>query len=45
MKKRIDLHIHKIVSDGLLTPKQVIDEPHRNGVYIIAMRDHDTVAA
>ena len=26
MQKRIDLHIHTIVSDGMLTPKEVIDE-------------------
>ena len=45
MKKRIDLHIHTIVSDGLLTPKEVIDEAHRNGVSIIAIADHDTVDA
>ena len=45
MGKRIDLHIHTIVSDGLLTPKEVIDEAHRNGVSIIAIADHDTVDA
>ena len=26
MEKRIDLHIHTTVSDGALTPKEVIDE-------------------
>ena len=45
MQKRIDLHIHTIVSDGMLTPKEVIDEAHRNGVSIIAIADHDTVDA
>ena len=45
MQKRIDLHIHTIVSDGMLTPKEVIDEAHRNGVSIIAIADQDTVDA
>lgn len=26
MTKRIDLHIHTSISDGVLTPKEVIDE-------------------
>ncbi len=26
MSKRIDLHIHTNISDGSLTPKEVIDE-------------------
>lgn len=45
MKKRIDLHIHTIVSDGALTPKEVIDEAAKNGVSAIAITDHDTVDA
>lgn len=43
MQRRIDLHIHTIVSDGTLTPKEVIDEAYRNGVSVIAIADHDTV--
>ena len=45
MKKRIDLHIHTTVSDGMLTPKEVIDEACKNGVSIIAIADHDTIEA
>lgn len=45
MQKRIDLHIHTTVSDGWLTPKEVIDEAFKNKVYIIAIADHDTVDA
>lgn len=45
MEKRIDLHIHTIVSDGTLTPKEVIDEAYKNGVSVIAIADHDTVDA
>lgn len=45
MTKRIDLHIHTTVSDGMLTPKEVIDEACKNGVSIIAIADHDTIEA
>ncbi len=45
MEKIIDLHIHTTVSDGALTPKQVIDEAVKNGVDTIAIADHDTIDA
>lgn len=45
MAKRIDLHIHTNVSDGALTPKEVIDEAVKNNVSIIAISDHDTIDA
>lgn len=45
MSKRIDLHIHTNVSDGALTPKEVIDEAVKNNVSIIAISDHDTIDA
>lgn len=45
MPKKIDLHIHTNISDGLLTPKQVIDEAVKNGVSVIAIADHDTIDA
>ena len=45
MKKRIDLHIHTTKSDGVLTPKEVIDEAYKNGVSVIAITDHDTIDA
>lgn len=45
MQKRIDLHIHTTVSDGWLTPKEVIDEAFKNKVSILAIADHDTVDA
>ncbi len=45
MLKRIDLHIHTTASDGRLTPKEVIDEAHKNGVSLIAITDHDTIEA
>ena len=45
MSKRIDLHIHTTISDGSLTPKEVIDEARKNGVSTIAIADHDTIDA
>ena len=43
--KRIDLHIHTNISDGNLTPKEVIKEAYKNGVSVIAITDHDTIEA
>ena len=43
MSKIIDLHIHTTMSDGFLTPKEVIDEAYKNGVSVIAIADHDTI--
>lgn len=43
--KRIDLHIHTNISDGNLTPKEVIEEAYKNGVSVIAITDHDTIEA
>ena len=45
MNKKIDLHIHTTMSDGALTPKEVIDEAEKNGVSVIAIADHDTIEA
>ena len=45
MNKKIDLHIHTTMSDGALTPKEVIDEAHKNGVSVISISDHDSIDA
>lgn len=45
MEKIIDLHIHTTISDGSLTPKEVIDEAVKNGLSTIAIADHDTIDA
>ncbi len=41
-KKKIDLHVHTIYSDGSLTPKQVIELSKKTGVVAVAITDHDT---
>lgn len=45
MEMKIDLHIHTNISDGALSPKEVIDEAKKNGVSVIAIADHDTIDA
>ena len=45
MEKIIDLHIHSTMSDGTLTPYEIVDEAANNGVNTIAIADHDTVDA
>ncbi|WP_422448737.1 PHP domain-containing protein [Thermoanaerobacterium sp. DL9XJH110] len=39
---KVDLHIHTVFSDGLLTPGQVVNEAHRLNLKAIAITDHDT---
>lgn len=39
-----DLHCHSVVSDGTLSPDDVVERAHRNGVDILALTDHDEVA-
>ena len=37
----VDLHLHTTVSDGRLTPKELVDLLARRGVRIAAITDHD----
>ena len=36
-----DLHCHSTVSDGLLTPAEIVRRAHANGVELLALTDHD----
>ena len=45
MARRIDLHIHTNISNGALSPKEVIDEAVKNSVDTIAIADHDSIEA
>jgi 3',5'-nucleoside bisphosphate phosphatase len=40
----IDLHCHSTISDGLLTPAQLVTRAATRGVEILALTDHDDVA-
>jgi len=40
---KVDLHIHSTVSDGRLSPEEVVHRAVKAGLTIIALTDHDTV--
>jgi 3',5'-nucleoside bisphosphate phosphatase len=40
-----DLHLHTTASDGRLSPSELVDEAVRAGLAVIAVTDHDTIAA
>ncbi len=40
--KRINLHLHTNVSDGLLTPAELIQRSRQVGLDLISITDHDT---
>lgn len=42
MEKFIDLHIHSYYSDGLLSPKEIVDYALKRNLAAIAIADHDT---
>ena len=41
----IDLHIHTNKSDGMYTPREIIDMAYSNGINKISITDHDTLDA
>ena len=44
MSFRCDFHVHSTVSDGTLTPAEVVTRAHRKRVDAFALTDHDSVA-
>lgn len=44
MSLKIDLHCHSTVSDGVLSPQDVVARAHANGVQVLALTDHDETA-
>lgn len=42
--KYIDLHVHSNISDGTLSPREVVLLAAKNNLSAIALTDHDTVA-
>lgn len=40
----IDLHSHSRISDGVLSPTELVRRAHANGVKMLALTDHDEVA-
>ena len=45
MEKILDLHVHTNCSDGVLSPKEVVDLAIKNGACAISITDHDTITA
>lgn len=43
MRLNADLHCHSTVSDGWLTPSEVVQRAAANGVTLLALTDHDEV--
>lgn len=43
MEKYIDLHTHSLMSDGSMTPAEVVREAKKAELAAIALSDHDTV--
>jgi predicted metal-dependent phosphoesterase TrpH len=41
----VDLHLHTTASDGRCTPHELVDRALRAGVTVMAVTDHDTIAA
>lgn len=39
----VDLHTHSNVSDGKLSPKELVRLAHANGVGLLSLTDHDTM--
>lgn len=39
-----DLHCHSTASDGMLTPRELVDLAHKNEIELLALTDHDTLA-
>jgi predicted metal-dependent phosphoesterase TrpH len=44
LNKIYDLHCHSTASDGALTPTELVERAHRQGVTALALTDHDTTA-
>lgn len=43
--RKVDLHSHTLVSDGVLTPAELIARAQVNGVDMLSITDHDTIDA
>src|SRR5574341_1278234 len=43
MASRADFHTHSTISDGRLTPTELVDLAYSNGVRIMSLTDHDIV--
>lgn len=42
---KVDLHTHTNISDGKLSPSELLQRAKENGIELLSITDHDTVAA
>ncbi|GAB3481146.1 PHP domain-containing protein [Marinomonas epiphytica] len=42
--RKVDLHMHSTCSDGKLSPTQLVELAHEQGVSLFALTDHDSIA-
>ena len=40
---KVDFHVHTTSSDGVLSPKEVVQRAHKNNVKYLSITDHDTL--
>ena len=43
-QQNFDLHCHSWISDGMLSPQDLVARAHANGVDVLALTDHDEIA-
>jgi 3',5'-nucleoside bisphosphate phosphatase len=43
-RQNFDLHCHSRRSDGTLSPTELVERAHRNGVKVLALTDHDELS-
>jgi predicted metal-dependent phosphoesterase TrpH len=40
----IDLHLHSFVSDGDLSPSEIVRKAKQNGISTLSLTDHDSIS-
>jgi len=42
MSLRYDLHTHSNASDGVLSPRELLEKASQSGIHYLALTDHDS---
>lgn len=42
---KVDFHVHTSCSDGILSPKEIMERAYKNNLKYLAITDHDTLSA
>jgi DNA polymerase III alpha subunit (gram-positive type) len=43
IRRKVDLHLHSVYSDGGDTPSQIVEKAKAKGLWTIALTDHDNI--